>query len=194
MCYNIKNLYKIFFRRDNKGKKWAEGFSVYFNLNKYISKAKLNTESEDTLFYDEEKKSPEICTVFSGKTQGYPYHLHVLAVACLFESRLEGAALVRGDISIEQTQEAVKWANSILDEPITIPICVDNNRLIKKIKEKYDGVQAIKVYSHHIIEETTYFSKFLFKSFSLYDIKNWFKEELKNYSSPSQLGVIKMFI
>jgi hypothetical protein len=174
-------------------KKWAEGFSVYFDLNRYINRFHTETSAKDILF-DYVEESSNIFTVFSGKTQGYPYHLNILAIACLFESRFKGAALVRGDISREQAEIAVKWANGILEEQIKIPICVDENELIKRIKDEYKGVEAVKLYNRLIIEEAKYFSATLFENYDYNDIKSWFREQLIHYTSPSQLGAIEMYI
>src|SRR5690625_7613342 len=49
--------------------------------------------------------------VFDGKTQGYRHHVHLLAIACLIESRFPEHASVYGDISIGQMEKAVEWAN-----------------------------------------------------------------------------------
>src|SRR5699024_5912617 len=46
--------------------------------------------------------------VFDGKTQGYPHHVYLLAIACLIESRLPEHAIVYGDISIGQMEKAVE--------------------------------------------------------------------------------------
>ncbi len=72
--------------------------------------------------------------VFDGKTQGHPYHLYVLAIACLIESRFPGKAVVTGDVAWEQMRSAVGWANAILHRKIEASERCDANRLLNRIR------------------------------------------------------------
>jgi hypothetical protein len=77
----------------------------------------------------------EIVSVFNDKTQGYDYHQYILAIACLFEDRLKPYALVHGDVSKGQMQEAIEWANNILKKPIQISERANNILLLARIKK-----------------------------------------------------------
>ena len=68
------------------------------------------------------------------KTQGEPYHMYLLAVACMIESRLDSKAYVYGDITIGQCRKAVEMANRHLDKKIDLPTRCDPERLLKRIK------------------------------------------------------------
>jgi hypothetical protein len=77
-------------------------------------------------------------TVFHEKTQGYPYHIAVVALGALYESRFPKAAVVAGDIALEDCQTAVEWANQVLETPISIPILPDGQRLIDRLSPHCD--------------------------------------------------------
>ena len=48
-----------------------------------LSKLSEKNKISDT---DKKKYNDQICTIFGNKTQGEPYHLGILAIACLLES------------------------------------------------------------------------------------------------------------
>lgn len=77
--------------------------------------------------------APNCVEVFYAKTQGHPYHLYVLAVACLIESRFPQHAMVTGDVTLGQMQEAIGWANSILQRPVRLTDRADNKKLLARI-------------------------------------------------------------
>jgi hypothetical protein len=77
-------------------------------------------------------------TVFHEKTQGYPYHIAVVALGALYESRFPKAAVVAGDIDLEDCKTAVEWANQVLETPISIPVLVDGQRLIDRLSTHCD--------------------------------------------------------
>ena len=73
--------------------------------------------------------------LWGAKTQGEPYHLYLLAVACLIESRLGRKALVHGDITKGQCERAVSMANGVLKREIHAPDRCDKDRLRVRIDE-----------------------------------------------------------
>ena len=46
-------------------------------------------------------------SLWDAKTQGEPYHMYLLAIACLIEDRLGDKAFVRGDITLGQGRKTV---------------------------------------------------------------------------------------
>jgi hypothetical protein len=111
----------------------AESFELIKDLGYYGTKA-LNNSAKDALeIY--KKDSQGIVTVFKDKTQGYAYHKYILAIACLFESRLNPYAIVSGDISRDQMQDAITWANGILKQPIQLSDRVNNQLLLARTKK-----------------------------------------------------------
>lgn len=67
------------------------------------------------------------------KTQGEPYHIYLLAVACLIEARLGTKAFVYGDITWEQCKSAIEIANEFLDEKIEMPDRCYADRLMRRV-------------------------------------------------------------
>lgn len=82
--------------------------------------------------YDwEDSRFCHVYNIWGDKTQGKPYHMYLLAVACLIETRLGRKAFVYGDITRGQCKKAVKMANKFLD----IPDRCDMRRLLKRVSE-----------------------------------------------------------
>lgn len=59
--------------------------------------------------------------LWRGKTQGEPYHMYLLAIACFIEVKLGTKAFVSGDITRSQCKRAVAIANQFLKKPIDMP-------------------------------------------------------------------------
>lgn len=74
-------------------------------------------------------------SLWDSQTQGGPYHIYILAVACLMEDRLGEWAFTYGDITKGQCQKAVELANRHLERPIRIPARCDMERLFWRIQK-----------------------------------------------------------
>ncbi len=86
--------------------------------------------------------------IWGAKTQGEPYHMYLLAVACLIESRLGSKACVYGDITRGQCRKAVEMANRHLDIKIDLPARCDPERLLERIKAfPLSETEMLKVYT-----------------------------------------------
>lgn len=118
---------------DLKSKETGESFTMFSSLNKY-SGLKEERLKEDILLYYVEDGRPGAREVFYNKTQGKDYHTYMLAIATLIETRFPKCACVYGDISKEQAQKAVDWANSILEKPIDLPIRVNPTKLLERLE------------------------------------------------------------
>lgn len=73
--------------------------------------------------------------IWGCKTQGEPYHIYLLAIACLIESRLGDRAFVYGDITRGQCERAVELANKYLTKPINIPHRCDMEKLRERVSK-----------------------------------------------------------
>lgn len=71
--------------------------------------------------------------LWGNKSQGEPYHIYLLAIACLIEARLGNKAFVHGDITSGQCKKAVDLANAYLSEPIDVPDQCDIERHWKRV-------------------------------------------------------------
>lgn len=85
--------------------------------------------------------------VFDAKTQGHPYHLYVLAIACLIESRFPGKAVVTADVTRKQMESAVGWVNTILPRHIGMSERCESSRLLNRIRPLVrDELSALKAW------------------------------------------------
>lgn len=123
-------------------------------------------------------------SVFESKTQGYPYHLNVLAIACLIESRFPHYAVVFGDISICQMNRAIEWANAILLKPIQLTDRADNEKLLERMKKVLQEESCILEAFMKLTLNTSddAFGKFVREHFSPGVLKQHFVNQFKQYS------------
>lgn len=82
----------------------------------------------------EDGRRPCCYSLWGEKTQGEPYHMYLLAIACLIESRLGQKASIYGDITKGQCERAVRLANEQLDRTIHTPDRCDAGRWLDRIK------------------------------------------------------------
>lgn len=78
-------------------------------------------------------------TVLSNKTQGYPYHLALLAAAMLVEERFPLAAMVSGNITRAQAEVAQRLAAPLLGRELPLPVRVDAPQLAERLSRVYTG-------------------------------------------------------
>lgn len=171
---------------DLESMKTGESFSLSSDLDNY-RKRREETDIKDILlcYLDSDNRLSE---VFRSKTQGLPYHIPLLAIASLIESRFPNYACVYGDITKEQAQKAVNWANTILEEPIQIPVRVDPPRLLERLQEFNEDENKLEAIVDLTIGNKEEVFDIVGKYFSTEVIKKYFIKELKTYESPNQLG------
>lgn len=108
------------------------------------------------------------------KTQGEDYHIYLLAIAALLETRLKEKVFVYGDITKGQYKAAVEIANQYLKEPIDLPDSCDIERFCERVcKLPLSGAEKIGV-----IEEFYLGSK---NNDYGECLRKHFKKELQNY-------------
>ena len=132
--------------------------------------------------------------LFDAKTQGYDYHLYVLAIACLIESRLAPLAIVHGDISKGQCLKAIEWANKFLKKPITAPDRFDDEKLLGRLRKFLpDGIQLLKAFFETTqSKEDLMLGEFIRKNFDEKAIYTYFLEDMNRYA-PGTFGASDSF-
>ncbi|GEM_PF-1753918 len=170
---------------DLKSKKTAGTFQVYADLNRYIPSGNKQEQEEsedeitDLVLKLEEYRNYSANKVFSSRTKGLPYHNYVLALAMLFESRLAPYALVDGNITLEQARQAKDWADSILAEPVQIPLLLDFDRLQQRLETSFQGVELVEAMYYRWLECNQDFFNRCLKKFG-YDLsEKWFLSQIK---------------
>lgn len=131
--------------------------------------------------------------LFGEKTQGYPYHLAILAVAILFETRFPEQCYLSGDIEPVQVGHMCRWVHKTLNTPLITPICFDGQRLYRRISALYEDPR------HVISRFQTLFGgsdEDGFESLLRYAersaVLDVFIKELAGYSSLTQYGAIQL--
>lgn len=121
--------------------------------------------------------------LWDAKTQGEPYHMYLLAVGCLIESRLGSKAFLHGDITKRQCRKAVEIANEHLDNKIDIPACCDPERLLERIRTfPLSESEIMNVYtSFYLGKRDAAFGDDLRKQFSEKAADLYWRERIGNH-------------
>lgn len=132
--------------------KTAETHYMY----RHIQKNGENQHSDDIydailgavpVLSDEEREKHVFSIWGEDKTQGEPFQIFLLSVACLFEARLHEKIFTHGDITRGQLKKAVEIANKYLDSPIEMPDSCFPDRLAERIKKlnitTYDQISTL---------------------------------------------------
>nr|VFK23479.1 MAG: hypothetical protein BECKLPF1236B_GA0070989_13611 [Candidatus Kentron sp. LPFa] len=129
--------------------------------------------------------------LFGGKTQGHPYHLAILAVAILFETRFPEQCYLFGDIESVQAGHMCRWVHETLDTPLITPICLDGERLYRRIEALYeDSRHAIGRFQTLFAGSDTEEFESLLRYAERRAVLDVFMKELGRYSSLNQYGAI----
>ena len=188
----------------------AEDQILYRDLSKYLPKYRNSDEivqpEPDTLrchdaylprlwnYHDELHEYQDYSrTIFGNKTQGYPHHVPLLAICLLLEDRLGNAFTVHGDITRGQINAAIEWANTIIDEPITIPCAMNNARLYERLQAfvpRQCLLESFMEATFCVCDETMYL--FLQEHFSEKELADYWKERFSDVR-PGTLGSSRVF-
>lgn len=77
--------------------------------------------------------------LFGAKTQGLPYHTLIVALGLLVENSLPATAVVHGDISRRDGEQAQRGLASILGERFELPVVVDAPHLRRRLAAAMEG-------------------------------------------------------
>jgi hypothetical protein len=127
--------------------------------------------------------------IFHEKTQGYPYHLYILAIALLIENRFPRKAAVFGDVTLGQMRKAIEWANTVLTDKLELPDRCYDKKLLNRIKPDFPD-ECTCLNAFFILSLNDYSKELgtlLKNKFSNKGIKSYFKEGLKS-NRPGTLG------
>lgn len=79
------------------------------------------------------------CDLFGAKTQGLPYHTLIVALGLLVEHLLPGTAVVHGDMSREDGEQARDNLTAILEEEVALPVVLEEERMRRRLAVAMDG-------------------------------------------------------
>ena len=139
---------------------WAEEYCL---LKDFVDSWDIDSDAGDAMMgvvpnctdYDwKQEKFNRTYSLWGAKTQGEPYHMYLLSIACMIEDRLGEKAFTYGDITQGQCRKAVEMANQYLKEPIRIPARCDMERLYRRIQQlPIEENDKMKVFEHFYLGE-----------------------------------------
>mgnify|MGYP007000003776 CR=1 FL=1 len=87
-------------------------------------------------------------------TSGKPYHIYLLAIACLLEVRLGDKIFIYGDITRSQCLQAIELINQYLDEPIHLPSRCVPARFYERVERlPFSTEEKQKIYASLLLGE-----------------------------------------
>lgn len=138
-------------------------------------------------YMDYDAKNPvfdHFYSLWGGKTQGEPYHMYILAIACLIEARLGKKAFVYGDITRGQCRKAVDMANVYLKKPIDIPDRCDMERLFKRVSDlPISAREKMAVFQEFYLgKRDADFGEYLRQNFTESVCEEYWRERFEHFS------------
>lgn len=141
----------------------------------------LRTEFPDYVEQNVEKHGYRF--IWGNKTQGEPYHMGLLAIACMVEQELGMQAMVGGDITYGQCVKAAKMASDTIGEEIQPPISCRLNDLherISKFNELNETEKLTLLMNVYLGEENDEYGKFLRQHYSYETITAYWSERFSS--------------
>lgn len=130
--------------------------------------------------------------VFGEKTQGHPFHFAVLAAAMVVEERFPGRAMVGGDIDRGQAEEARRLAAPHLGRELPLPVRVDTERLIERLRVQFHGRALAAAFERAWLGDDP--QEAVLRAFPGGDGAATWLEALRRHPKPTTLGAIGLLI
>lgn len=125
----------------------------------------------------------QMYSLWGSKTQGEPYHIFLLAIACLIESRLGEKAFVYGDITRGQCRKAVELANKYLEKPIDIPARCDMVRFQERVSNlSYSESEQLSIFERFYLgTKDANFGQYIRDKYSEEACNSYWKDQFKHF-------------
>lgn len=164
---------------------------VYFLPRDIIGDNEVDKNAGDAMLgafpaylnYDwNDNRFSHVYSEWGNKTQGDPYHIYLLAIACLIEARLGSKAFIYGDITRGQCKKAVEIANTFLENKIDLPDRCCADRLMKRINNlDFSEEEKIAVFNaFYLGTKDVSFGEALKNSFSKKSLNDYWKKRFEN--------------
>ena len=177
----------------------AETFDLYRHLEAYTKKSGQQGCYDDSVFKTDQPAyscSSNGLQIWDSKTQGYPYHLAVLAVGIMLENRFPENCYLHGDIQDKQVEVMLNWLETTFDKKYSTPICFDACRLFKQLHLVYgqDRQAAIERFAKLYQGEDGDLLKAMASVIGEKEALAYWAKELNGYGSLSQWGHKKFYV
>lgn len=157
---------------------------------------KIFYADDEHLQYHDTYMGDNIWSNWSGsKTQGYPYHLALLAIGIYLEKKLAGYGLLLGDFNRSQAEQMINWMEAVSEEQFELPIVTTPVRLWDAIKTAFSSIQPaiIRFLTLSMTDTETAYRLLIAKGHQA-TLMPILADKLKGYSSLTQYGAIDIWL
>ena len=171
----------------------AETFVLYRHLETYKEKYSSHHGCfEESVFKTDDATYPSSSNgieLWDSKTQGYPFHLAILAVGIVLENQFPDNCYIHGDIEEKQVEVMLEWLKTVYGKSFSHPICFEADRLYEKLDVVYTNKKALFerftcLYQGERTDEFKALMRFMGKK-ATYE---HYAKDLNEYDSLSQWG------
>lgn len=163
-----------------------KGAEEYFLARDLIGENEVLADAGDAIMralpayldYDwKDERCGKTYSLWGNKTQGEPYHMFLLSIACMIEDRLKDKAFIYGDITRGQCKKAVEMANEILDKPIQVPARCDMDRFKTRVSALHiEEKEKLAVFYHFYLgPKDAEFGQYIAENFDKCVLDEWWK-------------------
>jgi hypothetical protein len=125
----------------------AETFVMYRHLDAYKEDGSSHHGCfKNSVFKTDEPEYPSSANgieLWDSKTQGYPFHLAILAVGIMLENKFPNNCYLHGDIEYKQVEVMLEWLHNVYGKTFQEPICFDADRLYEKLDAVYSDKKSL---------------------------------------------------
>lgn len=183
---------------DRESLQTAECQSIHRDFSRYSSRGDRGAEVVSDIVVaaaaPERDHTGGPVRVFGDKTQGYPYHLAMLAAAMIIEDHFPRSAMVWGDIDREQSEEANRLAAPILGRDLALPVRVDAPRLIERLRAHYRDEECAGAFHRVFLSRSSSAHEAMLRAFPGEVGERPWRRSLAGHRSPTSLGAIRLLI
>jgi hypothetical protein len=171
---------------DFSTKRTAESYMMQRDIGRYFGSG---AEVSDILELDPEDDLG--VQVFGASTAGRPFHQAMLAAALVVEDAFPGCALVAGDIDRAQALAARAWPQSVLGRDVSLPVCVDAERLWHRLSRRFSGDDLVDRFARHYVPTDDSVTAALATLVTPWQLDSWFLRQVADFEQAEQLGVLR---
>ncbi len=121
----------------------GETFVLYRHLEAYKEEYRTHHGCFNaSVFKTKEPEYPSSSNgveLWDSKTQGYPFHLAILAVGIMLENKFPANCYLHGDIEPKQVEVMLEWLEKVYKKTYNEPICFDADRLYEQLNTAYSN-------------------------------------------------------
>lgn len=178
---------------DLLSRQYAETFELYRHLAAYTKESGQHGCYDHSVFKTDEPQYPSSSNsveLWGSKTQGYPFHLALVAAGIMLENKFPGHCYLHGDIHYKQVEVMLNWLEITFGKKYALPICFDPSRLFQQLHLVYGKRKqaAIERFASLYKGEDYDLLKAMSSVIGEKEALVYWTKELNHYNSLDQLG------